>query len=323
MTTKLNEGPAPDVSRRRFLALGGLVTATVMAPQLVAAAEGVRASTIGFGFSLYGMKSLATGDALQACADIGYDCVELPVHAGWPTDSSKLTGDERQRIRDKLAATGLRLSALMENLQAAVDGEQHQSNLARLRAVGRLAHDLFPGGPHVIETVLGGRPAHWETARETMTQRLRDWAKVAAETKTVIAIKAHVGGAMHWPEQAVWLAEQVDSPWIKCVYDYSHFELRGIDMAESIKTLAPHSVFVHVKDSRGDADNVQFLLPGDGRTDYSQYLKLLTAAGYRGDVVVEVSGQIHGRAGYDPLAAAKNCYAKLAPAFEKAGVQRG
>ena len=53
---------------------------------------------------------------------------------------------------------------------------------------------------------------------------------------------------------------------------------------------------------------------GANRDELEQYLDM----GYDGAVVVEVSGQTHGRAGYDPVAAAKRCYANLAPALEKA-----
>ena len=156
-----------------------------------------------------------------------------------------------------------------------------------------------------------------------MAARLREWAKVAEEGDFTLAIKAHVGGALHTPQDCVWLAAQAGSPRVKCAYDYSHFQLRGLGLAESIRTLVPHAVFIHVKDAEGNAARFQFLLPGDGETDYVQLLKLVAAAGYRGDVVVEVSGQIFGKPDYRPLDAARRCYENLAPAFTAAGVRRG
>jgi inosose dehydratase len=155
-----------------------------------------------------------------------------------------------------------------------------------------------------------------------MAARLRDWAKVGEEEDFTVAIKAHVGGALHTPEDCAWLALQAENPRVKCVYDYSHFQLRGIDLAESVRTLIPRTAFLHVKDATGDASRFQFLLPGEGETDYVQLLKLVAASGYRGDVVVEVSGQVFSKPDYRPLDAARRCYETLAPAFERAGVQR-
>jgi sugar phosphate isomerase/epimerase len=133
--------------------------------------------------------------------------------------------------------------------------------------------------------------------------------------KTVVAIKPHVSGTMNLPDRALWLVNQVASPWVKLVYDYSHYELHGLDLKETMRQLVRQSVFVHIKDSEGEAGKFKFLLPGEGRMDHKAYVQALTAAGYKGAVVVEVSSQISGQPGYDPAYAARRCYEKVAPAF--------
>jgi inosose dehydratase len=262
-------------------------------------------------------------EAVRACGEIGYDCVELPVMEGWPADSATFTPEKQDAFRRALEESGLRLASLMENLPLAADEDRHAANLQRLKAAGKLARRVAPRGPRIVETVLGGRPEQWSTSKERMADRLGDWAKVAEEEEFTLAIKAHVGGALHTPEDCVWLAAQAESANVKCAYDYSHFQLRGFDLAESIRTLVPQTAFIHVKDAQGDAGRFQFLLPGDGGADYVKLLKLVAASGYRGDVVVEVSGQIFSKPEYRPLDSARRCYEKLAPAFEGAGIRRG
>ncbi len=304
-----------SLSRRSFLAMGA---AAALAPSRSLADDAKEPLTIGLGFSLYGMKSFPLAEAVKACAKIGYDCLELPVMAGWPADALAFPVEEQDRLRGHLEQTGLRLSALMENLVLAADDAQHASNLRRLAAAGKLARRVAPAGPRIIETVLGGRPDQWETIKPRMVERLRDWTKAAEDGDFTLALKAHVGGALHTPEDAAWLVRQAESRHVRAAFDYSHFQLRGADLAASIRTLVPHAAFIHVKDAQGDANRFQFLLPGEGTTDYGKYLQLVAAAGYRGDVVVEVSGQLHGRPDYQPLAVAQRCYEKLAPVFAQA-----
>ena len=69
--------------------------------------------------------------------------------------------------------------------------------------------------------------------------------------------------------------------------------------------------------------NAAFCCRAKGRSTTSSMFKLLAASDYRGDVVVEVSGQVFGKPGYDPLAAARKCYNHLAPAMKAAGIERG
>lgn len=303
-------------SRRVFCRL--LATAALSAR---AAASGTP-SPIGFGSRLYGLKSLKTADALRLLAKIGYDDVEIELRPGWGTEPKSLDPPARRELRRLLEELRLRLPAVNESLTLAVDESAHHSNLERLKLAADLHHDLAPGNPPLLETVLGGKTQDWERVKSRMAERLRDWAAVAKDSRLTIAVKAHVGSAMDRPERCLWLLRQVDSPWIKIGYDYSHFHLIGLTLKDSLDQLLPSTAIIHVKDSRGAPEKHEFLLPGDGDTDYVAYFKMLKQAEYRGSVVVEVSAMIHGKPGYDPIATAKHCYANLAPAFGKAGVER-
>lgn len=307
-------------SRRRFLQHVGL--AAGLLPTVALAEPTAKAMTVNFGFTLYGIRALPVADALRVCSEIGYDSVELVCMSDWPSAPESLTPTARGELRKQLADSKLVVASLMENVSPLAEESIHRTNVDRLKRACELARDLVPESPSIIETVLGGKPAEWEQVREKMVTRLGDWARAAEAAKVVIALKPHVAGALHTPDGAVWLMEQLKSPWLRLAYDFSHFELQGFPRQASLEAMLPHTVFIHVKDTSGTAAKFQFLLPGDGRTDYAGYFQQLKAAGYVGPLVVEVSGQIHMKPGYDPIAAAKRCYANIAPILDKSGLRK-
>ena len=297
----------PTLTRREWLAAAALAVAAGPA-----FAESPR---VPLGFSFYGMKSLPLGEAIAACATIGYDGVEFALMPGYPSEPKLLTADARKELRSRLRDSKLALHGLMENLVEPAADAVHKTNLDRLKAAAEFGRALAPDTVPVIETILGGKPADWDKVKEKMVERMRAWAAVAKESKVVLAIKLHVGNALHTIADARWLVAQIDSPQFKLGFDFSHLVLRGEKLADAAKALLPHAAFVHVKDAKGTPDKFEFLLPGDGGTDYAEYVRLLTAAKYAGPVVVEVSGMISNKKGYDPVAAATRSYANLARAF--------
>lgn len=277
------------------------------------------AAPLRLGFSLYALGKLTLEEGLRVSRQIGYRGVELCLQPGWPAEPKLLDTAARRRTRAQMRSLGLELIALMDNMSLVGDANQQTANLNRIAAAARLGYDLAPGRTPVLETVLGGRPEAWPQLRNTMLAQLKDWAAEAAKHRITIAIKAHVSGAANQPERLLWLLDQVKSPWIKAAYDYSHFQLIGLDLAQTIRQLAAHTVFVHVKDASGDSGKFQFLLPGEsGTTNYAAYLRELQANGYRGWVVPEVSLQLQRQPGYDGVAAARRCYQVLARAFAEA-----
>lgn len=295
--------------RRREFLLGA--TGVMLAPVVGAREE----TGLSFGFSLYGMRSLTLHEAIHACARIGYDAVELPVLPDWPAEPKKLTADNRKQLRQKLADAKLTLPALMENLPIDGDEKSHLAHLERLKRATELGHDLDERNPPLVETVLGGKPDAWDQLKTRFRDRLGEWAKWCEQSKSVVAVKPHRLGAMNRPEHALWLLEQVNSKAVRLVYDWSHYEQRDLKMDDTLKELVPHSVFVHIKDTKVANGKVEFLLPGDGETSYRELVKGLKKHGYRGCVCVEVSGMIHTKKDYDPVKAAEQCYKKVKPAL--------
>jgi len=288
---------------------------TAVASCLPIAASANEAVKLPLGFSLYGMKSLTIADALKVCRECGYDGVELALMPGYHADTAKLTAAEMKELRKRIQDSGLAVLGLMENLTALGDDATHKANVGRLKAAVELANVLVPESPPPIETVLGGKPAEWEKVKERLAGRLADWASVGKAGKTVIAIKPHVANALHTSAGAIWLLKQVNSDFMRLAFDYSHFELRNVKLADSVSELVPLSAFVHVKDAKGTADKFEFLLPGEGTTNYPEYAKLLSNAKYAGPVVVEVSGMVSNKPGYDPAVAAKACFRNLSASF--------
>ena len=298
--------PLKPLSRRSFISLGASATAGIALAQ-----PAKPAPPLTLGFSLYGMKTLKTGEALLRLSTIGYDSVELCLNNGWDAAPANLPAKRRRALRILLGNYGLKLTALMENLSLAGD---QKANLNRLKIAAALGHKLSPGAPPLIETVMGN--GKWDAVKNQFRDSLGQWAETAKASKTLVCVKPHRFGAVNRPEQAVWLMEQIKSPWIKLAYDWSHFIHRGLKLEDTLTAMIPHTRFIHVKDTILKDGRPRFVLPGESKQiDYSKLIGRAHALGYRGDICAEVSGQVWSQKGYDPIAAALKCYRNLVPAF--------
>lgn len=268
------------------------------------------------------MKTLPVRDALHAVAEIGYDGVELCIMPGWPSDPAKLSASDRRDIRKLIADTGLGLPALQDNLPLAGTPEKRAFNLERLKLAAEMAHDLSPQNPPVLDTILGLKTAQWETDKGRMVQELKDWARVGESAGLTIAVKPHAAQALNSAEKALWLLKEAGSPRLRIVYDYSHFSVEGFGLEQSLRELLPKIALIAVKDAEGTPEKHVYLLPGDGKIDYVEYLRLLKKMEYNGYAAVEVSGMIHQKPGYQPVPTARLCYERLSKAFATAGIQR-
>jgi sugar phosphate isomerase/epimerase len=285
------------VTRRNFLPAVGL--------PLLAAKE----ASIKLSVGTYGMQTLEVDRALAEIRTIGYQGAELCLMAGWPSEPAKLDSAARRRIREQQ----LPIPSLIENFSLLVSDADHARTLDRIRIAAALGHDVSPRQLPLLQTVLGGKPNEWDQVKSKMASRLADWGRVAHDNGLKLAVKSHIGSASDTPEKLIWLLDQVKNPALTGIYDYSHFQLLGLDLEKSLQTLLPHASFLTVKDGRMADGKPQFLLPGEGAIDYKKYFRILKANRFKGWMLVEISRQLQTMPGYDPIAAARKSYHFLSP----------
>ncbi len=242
------------------------------------------------GYGNYGMPTTPYAEMVSQVATIGYDGLELCVGETWPTGPANLDRADRKHLRESLAKANLELIALMvSGLKVLeLDDAQHAANLAELESIFALGHDLGLENPIVINT-LGGKIDEWETQRDKLAERVADWSEVAVKHDGVFAMEPHVGGIVNTPQKAVWVLRTVDHPHLRVNFDYSHFELIDVPLADAIEDLVSYAVATHVKDSHGRPPQFRFALPGEGALDYADYMRQMKAAGYDGYITVEIS----------------------------------
>jgi len=275
-------------------------------------------------YSTWGMPTVPIDNAVAHCAGLGFDGLELTVIPGWITDGATLDIAERTRIRKLYDNHNLDLCGLCANTPLLdPDPAVHALNEARFDTYLEIAADVqSPGERLTVSTTSGGVPADWDAQKDRLVDQYGRFTEQAAKLGVVVGVEPHVGAAIHRPDQVLWLLDQIRSDALTVHFDISHFNVQGMDMDETIATLAPHSAHTHVKDERGLAPDHEFLIPGEGDMDYPRYLTGMDRAGYTGHIVVEVSIMVQRRPDYDPLAAATQSYRVLAEAFSTAGLER-
>jgi len=269
------------------------------------------------------MPSLSAEEAIPILARIGFDSIELTVVPGWRDELDSLTPHRRARVRELLAEYGLALPAVAGHRSlAASDPAEHAENWRRLVGAVDLAVELATDQvPPIVDTTVGGKAGQWDDLAGPIVERVGRLCDYAARRGVTIAVEPHVHSLLDTPDRVLDLLAAVGRPNLKVTFDISHFNVQGIPIEESVARLAPVTVFTHVKDERGRAPDYEFLIPGEGEFDYARYLRAMDAAGYRGDIQVEISLMVQRRPGFDPIAAAERSYRVLAAAFQQAGIR--
>ena len=85
------------------------------------------------------------------------------------------------------------------------------------------------------------------------------------------------------------LVEAVDSPYFGWCYDTGHANVHHISCRELLKCKIP-PISLHIQDNHGTYAD-EHLMPGDGDIDWKEFLDVLKAIDYKGEMVLEAHHQ--------------------------------
>ena len=274
--------------------------------------------------SNYGMPGLPLEQALAFHAEVGYRAIELTVLPTYATALDTFDGTARAGARELLRGYGLVCSGIA-NFQTLTDADEAATApiMDNHRRAVDLAVDLALGDtPPVVAFYSGGAVADWPAARGRLIDRIGELAAYAQRRGVVLAMKAHALGCVSRPYQLVDLGEQIDSPAFRFCFDMSHYEVQGLSIEQALYPLVPLSAHTEVKASIGRAPEQEYMIPGETGTqsDFVGQFRAMTALGYRGYLVPEMSVHVMRRPDYDQEAALRLAFNALTEALRAAGV---
>ena len=95
------------------------------------------------------------------------------------------------------------------------------------------------------------------------------------------------------------VVREVNSPHLRAVFDFSHFQVQGFELEKSLRTAAPETVFIHVKDGVGvpgclkDLDGSYRIAPTGPSFHARRPVAVLDRIMVDHDLVIEAAGVHH------------------------------
>ena len=230
---------------------------------------------LGMNTVLFGSADLRT--ALQHVAWAGYRYVELAAIAGMCEHVH--IGDPVPSVKALLAEFGLDPTAM----------EAATTDRERLRGLFGLAREL---GVPIVNIGSGGKTGDEASTREAI-ERIRDLARLAGEAGVKLAVKPHVGQAIHDAATGLRLVNEVGEPALGLNFDPSHLFRANETPQDVAPRWGAKIITSHFRDCpwrEGPPGKPEEQIPGRGIVDIPATLQALKAAGYKGPLNLEVIG---------------------------------
>ena len=274
------------------------------------------------GYSTWAMPKIPIDTSIKFLSETGYDGITIATLPQFTTSINNLDIEERKRILNLSKLYSIPITSVMSFTNLMEENKESlKNNIKFVNDSIDLANDW---GTNCLITGIGGKPNELEDIQksEEFVERISELGLKAKSKGVTIALEPHVDQAVEKPDQLVELINKINMDSVKANFDISHFNVQGIDVNESINKVLPISVACDVKDERGVVPNWSYVAPGEGEFDYTNYLKIMKKADYKGFITIEISFQVQANQNYDPLATAKKSYEILDRAFKEANINR-
>jgi L-ribulose-5-phosphate 3-epimerase len=226
----------------------------------------------------YLISARSFGDNLEAAKRAGLDGVEVGV--GGPAERLRLADPEvRQRIKDQMKTTGLKVSSLSMDLLNGNPVATEPRAVAWLTQTIDAAQDL--GAKGILVPFFGqadlkrGKDLKPE-AVEAVVAKLKQVAPQAQAAKIYLGMETTCSA-----KQDLEILDRIGSDWVACYYDIGNSTNNGYDVPAEIREIKGRICLVHFKDGSS------YL--GEGKIKMEPVAEALKAINYEGWIVLETS----------------------------------
>lgn len=225
---------------------------------------------------VYAGKELAFEERMRHVAALGFRAFEF---WGWWNKDIAAIDSERRRLGLQVASFCTRLVPLTDEARREefLEGLRESLEVAARLDCRTLIAQTGPDLPGVERA----------EQRRSIIDGLRaaaPYLQAAGVTLVVEPLNTlvdHAGYFLSLTGEACGILDEVDSPWVKLLYDVYHQQISEGNLIPTITRHLPHIGYFHIADHPGRGE------PGTGEIHYGNVLAAIRRAGYSGFVGLE------------------------------------
>ena len=245
---------------------------------------------------------------LKQAARLGYDGVELCFSWGSPCDLETWTADDTSRLRDLVAATGVKVLSIASFWARHVSPDPAARERARTEMARAIDLASQLGTAVATCMALGDLTVPPDKQVPLFGEVFGEYARRAEDHGVRIGIEnwpgvrtengIQISNLAYSPEMFERLFDAVPSKAVGLEYDPSHLVWQGCDPVRPIRQFADRLVTFHAKDTQILKETLDrtgiygrgwrcYRLPGMGQIDWNAMANALAEVGYRAGIIIE------------------------------------